>query len=59
MSVDEILAPSNECRLLPHEENTVDKAPTREQSDRLQRLEEAELENQLLRWEQGFLNEDF
>ena len=59
MSIDEILAPSNECRPLPPQGNTTDKAPASEQSDRHRRLEEAEREFQMLRWQQGFLNEDF
>ena len=59
MSIDEILAPSNDCRLLPPQGNTTDKAPASEQSDCHRRLEEAEREIQLLQWQQGFLNEDF
>ena len=59
MSIDEILAPSNDCRILPPEENTVDKTPASEQSECQRRLEEAEREIQVLRWQQGLLNEDF
>ena len=59
MSIDEILAPSNECRLLPPGGNSAEKAPTREQSECHRRLEEAEKEIQLLQWQQGLLNEDF
>ncbi len=59
MSIDEILAPSNDCRLLSPQGNATEKAPASEQSDCHQRLAEAEKENQVLRWQQGFLNEDF
>ena len=59
MSIDEILAPSNDCMLLSPQGNTTDKAPASEQSDCHRRLEEAEREVQMLRWQQGFLNEDF
>ncbi len=59
MSIDEILAPSNDCRLLPPEGNAADNRPASEQSDCDRRLEEAEREIQVLRWQQGLLNEDF
>ena len=59
MSIDEMLAPSNDCRSLPTKGTTTDKAPASEQFDRHRRLEEDEREIQLLQWQQGLLNEDF
>ncbi len=59
MSIDEILAPSNDCKPVPPQGNTTDKEPASEQSDCKRLLEEAEKENQMLQWQQGFLNEDF
>ena len=59
MSIDEILAPSNDCRPLPLHGKTADKVSASERSECQRRLEEAEREIQLLLWQQGFLNEDF
>ena len=59
MSIDEILAPSNDCRPLPLHGETADEVSAGELSDCQRRLEEAERETQLFRWQQGLLNEDF
>ena len=59
VSIDEILAPSNDCRLLPLHGKTADKVSACERLECQRRLEEAEREIQMFRWQQGFLNEDF
>ena len=41
MSIEEMLAPSNECRLLPPTGHTADKVPTHEQSECDRRLDVA------------------